>query len=214
VTSSTCEFIDDEGPGRTPVVVISKSRVATDVGDFTGIRFAVSGDSAWHIALVRGDVTGDEILTRVHSECLTGDVFGSRRCDCGEQLAAAMSAVAHARRGVIVYLRGHEGRGIGLANKLKAYALQERGLDTIEANIALGLAVDARSYDGAAGVLQFLGVRSVALLTNNSDKVRALQQAGIHCSTVIPMVAAVNANNRDYLITKTERMGHNGLLAR
>ncbi len=113
-----------------------------------------------------------------------------------------------------MYLRGHEGRGIGLLNKLRAYALQELGLNTIEANVALGLAVDARSYDGAVGVLQFLGVRSVALLTNNSGKVRTLQRSGILCNTTIPMGASLNANNRDYLITKSERMGHRGLLAR
>lgn len=214
MTLSPREVAEGDGHGRPPIVVLSRSAVATDLGEFAGIRFTVSDDPTSHIALVRGDVTGDDVLTRVHSECLTGDVFGSRRCDCGEQLTAAMSAVAHAGRGVIVYLRGHEGRGIGLVNKLRAYALQEFGLNTIEANVALGLAVDARSYHGAVDVLQFLGVRSVALLTNNPEKVRALQQAGMRCNTTIPMEASLNANNRDYLITKSERMGHRGLLAR
>ena len=144
---------DADAQRRPPIVVLSRFAAVTDAGELTGIRFTVRGNPTSHVALVRGDVTGDDILTRVHSECLTGDVFGSRRCDCGEQLAAAMSAVARARREVIVYLRGHEGRRIALVNKLRAYALQEHGFNTIQANLALGLAVDARSCDGAAGVL-------------------------------------------------------------
>ncbi|CPS43720.1 GTP cyclohydrolase II [Mycobacteroides abscessus] len=195
------------------VVILSEAAVETVVGGFAAIQFSVMGDTATHIALVRGDVSGDSVLTRVHSECLTGDVFGSRRCDCGQQLIAAMSAVAKAGRGVVVYLRGHEGCGIGLVNKFRAYALQERGLDTIEANLALGLPVDARSYEGAAGILKYLKVRSVALLTNNPEKVKSLARSGIRCSAVIPMSAFLFEDNRRYLTVKAEKMGHRGLLS-
>ncbi|OBH11108.1 GTP cyclohydrolase II [Mycobacterium sp. E1747] len=215
MTSRTDELADIEDGDRETLVVHSESMiVTTDIGEFTAIWFTVSADPTVHIALVRGDVTGGDVLTRVHSECLTGDVFGSRRCDCGEQLGAAMSAVVRARRGVIIYLRGHEGRGIGLINKLRAYALQEGGLDTVQANVALGLPVDARSYEAAVAILRYLDVRSVALLTNNPEKVVGLRQAGILCTTMVPMPAAETEDNRDYLTTKADRMGHRGLIPR
>lgn len=193
------------------LTITSVAAIHTRVGPFDEITFTVGGDSNVHIALIRGVVAGGDVLARVHSECVTGDVFGSRKCDCGEQLAAAMEAVANSGRGVIVYLRGHEGRGIGLINKLKAYALQEQGLDTVDANVALGLPVDARDYRAAAIILRYLRVRSVALLTNNPDKVAHLRDSGVSCARTVAMPSTVHRHNARYLETKIARLGHSGL---
>lgn len=194
------------------VTILDQSPIDTRFGRFRQLRFTGPGEPIVHLAVIRGDVRGHDVPTRMHSECLTGDVFGSRRCDCGEQLHTAMSLIAEAGRGVVVYLRGHEGRGIGLVNKLRAYALQEQGLDTIEANVALGLPVDARSYRPAAAILRHLGVRSVALLTNNPAKVDQLTGVGVRCSRIVPMPSTPHRDNERYLRTKAERMGHRGLL--
>jgi 3,4-dihydroxy 2-butanone 4-phosphate synthase/GTP cyclohydrolase II len=147
------------------------------------------------------------VLARVHSECLTGEVLGSLKCDCREQLDTAMAAIAAAEQGVIVYLR-QEGRGIGLGNKIRAYALQSEGADTVEANLALGFAPDLRSYDMAAAILADLGVASVALMTNNPDKLSGLAQAGLKISAHVPHWVTDHEHNRDYLEVKRQKMGH------
>ena len=148
------------------------------------------------------------MLTRVHSECLTGDVFGSQRCDCGPQLDEALEQVVAAGRGVVVYLRGHEGRGIGLVAKLQAYALQDAGRDTVDANLDLGLPADARHYGAASQVLRDLGVSRVRLLTNNPEKSESLEDFGIHVDAQVPLTPRPNKHNLAYLRTKRDRMGH------
>lgn len=166
------------------------------------------GSGLEHASLSMGDLRGAApVLARVHSECLTGDAFGSLRCDCGPQLKAALQAIAAQRRGVLVYLR-QEGRGIGLVNKMRAYALQDYGADTVDANRLLGLPDDARDYGAARDILVTLGVRRVALLTNNPAKVRALRGLGIVVSERVPLVTGLNAHNRAYLDTKRRRFGH------
>jgi 3,4-dihydroxy 2-butanone 4-phosphate synthase / GTP cyclohydrolase II len=193
--------------GRSPVP--SPVKLPTPYGDFDA-RVWRTGDGAPHLALVYGAV-GDELgpaLVRIHSECLTGDVFGSLRCDCGAQLEHALEQVAEAGRGVVLYLRGHEGRGIGLAHKLRAYALQDQGFDTVEANLELGFPADARDYSAAATMLLGLGVRRVRLLTNNPDKVQALQRAGIEVVERVPLLQPPRPENVRYLRTKQERLGH------
>jgi 3,4-dihydroxy 2-butanone 4-phosphate synthase/GTP cyclohydrolase II len=180
-------------------------------GDFTALAFTAGEDPTEHLALVHGRLAVRDVVVRVHSECLTGDVLGSLRCDCGEQLDRGLAAVVAAGSGVVVYLRGHEGRGIGLAQKLRAYRLQERGLDTVEANVALGLPVDSRDYGPAAGVLWHLGVRSVRLLTNNLGKLAALAAGGIECAALLPMPSTVTVHNQRYLETKVQLLGHAGL---
>ncbi|MCH0542223.1 bifunctional 3,4-dihydroxy-2-butanone-4-phosphate synthase/GTP cyclohydrolase II [Streptomyces sp. MUM 203J] len=177
-------------------------------GDFTAYGYR-SADGVEHIALVHGDLgDGRDIVVRVHSECLTGDVFHSLRCDCGPQLHAAMDRITQAGRGVVVYLRGHEGRGIGLLPKLRAYELQERGRDTLDANLELGLPADARDYAAGAEMLTDLGVRSVRLLTNNPDKTSALARHGITVTGREPMPVQAGEHNLRYLRTKRDRMGH------
>ncbi len=172
-----------------------------------GYRHEVDGTE--YVALVLGDVTdGTDVLTRLHSECLTGDVFGSLRCDCGAQLEAAMAAIAAEGRGVVLYLRGHEGRGVGLLSKLQAYQLQDAGADTVDANTELGLPVDAREYSAGAQMLADLEVRSVRLLTNNPAKVSGLTNGGVDITARIPLPAAVTAYNLRYLVTKRDRLGH------
>jgi GTP cyclohydrolase II len=162
-----------------------------------------------YLALVKGELNGgDHVVTRVHSECLTGDALGSLRCDCGVQLHLGLRAIAAAGRGVLVYATGHEGRGIGLVNKLLSYAEQDRGADTLDANLALGLAVDAREYRDAAAVLRALGVRSVRLLTNNPAKVDGLRASGVDVVTVEPLATAPHSRNLTYLRTKERRLGH------
>ncbi|MDQ0485577.1 GTP cyclohydrolase II [Streptomyces thermodiastaticus] len=160
------------------------------------------------MALVHGDLGSDRVLTRLHSECLTGDAFGSQHCECGDQLAAALRAVVAEGAGVVVYLRGHEGRGIGLLAKLRAMALQAEGLDTVEANLALGLPVDARDYAVAAGMLKDLGVRSVRLMSNNPRKREALVRHGVEVDEQVPLLIEPCESNITYLRTKRERLDH------
>lgn len=190
------------------VKCVASARMPTAHGDFDMHVFR-DGTGIEHAAMVRGELAGgDGVPIRVHSECLTGDVFGSCRCDCGEQLQAALRHVAALHRGAVIYLRGQEGRGIGLANKIRAYALQQCGRDTVDANLDLGLPVDARSFDAAAGILRALGVRSVALITNNPEKVLALTGAGIHVAQRIASPATANRHNTRYLETKRDKLGH------
>lgn len=162
-----------------------------------------------HVALINPetDFGGGSALVRVHSECLTGEAFASLKCDCGPQLQTALETVAK-EGGVVIYLRGQEGRGIGLGNKFRAYALQETGVDTLDANLQLGLPDDAREYTAAAEILADLGVKNVRLLTNNPEKVSGLTEYGINVSEVVPMLVGVHEANLDYLSTKRERMGH------
>ncbi len=188
---------------------VAETRLPTKAGDFTAYGYRITVDGSEHIALVHGDVTGPEpVLTRVHSECLTGDVFGSHRCDCGPQLDEALERIVQEGRGVVVYLRGHEGRGIGLVAKLQAYQLQDGGRDTVDANLDLGLPADARHYGTATQVLRDLKVESVRLLTNNPDKVTNLEDFGIPVVERVPLTPHPNDHNLAYLRTKRDRMGH------
>ncbi|MFD6890957.1 bifunctional 3,4-dihydroxy-2-butanone-4-phosphate synthase/GTP cyclohydrolase II [Streptomyces sp. NPDC059957] len=181
----------------------------TSFGHFTAYGFRSTVDGVEHVALVHGEIgDGEDVLVRMHSECLTGDIFQSQRCDCGPQLHTAMERVQAAGRGVIVYLRGHEGRGIGLLSKLRAYELQERGRDTLDANLELGLPADARDYGAGAQMLADLGVHSVRLLTNNPEKSAALTSHGIKVSDREPMPMEAGEHNLRYLRTKRDRMGH------
>ena len=188
---------------------VATTTLPTIYGDFTAIGYRSTLDGVEHVALVVGDIgDGQDVLVRVHSECLTGDAFGSLRCDCGPQLQAALRAVAEAGRGVVLYLRGHEGRGIGLVAKLSAYSLQDGGRDTVDANLALGLPADARDYGTGAQVLADLGVRTMRLLTNNPAKLAGLSGYGLHIVDRIPLEIAPNPYNEAYLATKRLRMGH------
>ncbi|WBB61140.1 bifunctional 3,4-dihydroxy-2-butanone-4-phosphate synthase/GTP cyclohydrolase II [Streptomyces sp. WMMC500] len=188
------------------------TRLPTAYGDFTAYGYRSAADGVEHIALVMGDVTRDDlgegVLVRLHSECLTGDVFGSQRCDCGPQLHASLRRVAAEGRGVVIYLRGHEGRGIGLLSKLRAYELQERGRDTLDANLELGLPADARDYAAGARMLADLGVTSVRLMTNNPEKVDALLRHGLAVTRREPTPVEAGEHNLRYLRTKRDRMGH------
>ncbi len=188
---------------------VAETRLPTAHGDFTAHGYRITIDGSEHVALVHGDVgDGADVLTRVHSECLTGDVFGSRRCDCGPQLDEALGRIVEAGRGVVVYLRGHEGRGIGLVAKLQAYQLQDGGRDTVDANLDLGLPADARHYGTATQILRDLGVRSVRLLTNNPAKTTSLEEYGIAVTERVPLTPLPNDHNLAYLLTKRDRMGH------
>jgi 3,4-dihydroxy 2-butanone 4-phosphate synthase/GTP cyclohydrolase II len=181
----------------------------TEFGDFQAVAYRSDIDGIEHVALVLGEIgDGDRVLVRVHSECLTGDVFGSMRCDCGPQLQAAMRQVTDEGRGVVLYVRGHEGRGIGLLDKLRAYALQDQGHDTVDANVELGLPVDARDYGTGAQILVDLGVRSMRLLTNNPAKRAGLEGYGLSIVERVPLVIDPNEHNATYLDTKALRMGH------
>ncbi|MFF4321659.1 bifunctional 3,4-dihydroxy-2-butanone-4-phosphate synthase/GTP cyclohydrolase II [Streptomyces sp. NPDC001568] len=181
----------------------------TAFGAFTAYGFRSTVDGVEHVALVHGDIgDGSDVLVRMHSECLTGDIFQSQRCDCGPQLHASMGRIQAEGRGVVVYLRGHEGRGIGLLSKLRAYELQERGRDTLDANLELGLPADARDYGAGAQILADLGVHSVRLLTNNPDKSAALVRHGITVTGREPMPVEAGEHNLRYLRTKRDRMGH------
>ncbi len=188
---------------------VSEARIPTGWGDFTCKVYESVLDGEQHVALVRGDIAGsDDVLVRVHSECLTGDVFGSMRCDCGVQLDAAMKMIADAGTGVIVYLRGHEGRGIGIGHKIRAYELQDDGADTVEANQALGLPVDSREYGIGAQILVDLGITTMRLITNNPAKYGGLDGFGLDIVERVPSVTAPNPENIRYLKTKAEKMGH------
>jgi 3,4-dihydroxy 2-butanone 4-phosphate synthase/GTP cyclohydrolase II len=194
---------------ETHVERVAETRLPTAHGDFTAYGYRITVDDGEHLALVHGDVSGDEpVLTRVHSECLTGDVFGSRRCDCGPQLDEALERIVEEGRGVLVYLRGHEGRGIGLVAKLQAYQLQDGGRDTVDANLELGLPADARHYGAATQILRDLGVTNVRLLTNNPGKVTNLEEYGVRVAERVPLTTRPNDHNLQYLLTKRDRMGH------
>jgi 3,4-dihydroxy 2-butanone 4-phosphate synthase / GTP cyclohydrolase II len=186
-----------------------ETRLPNEHGEWRALGYVDSVDGTEHIALVFGDLgDGDGVLVRVHSECLTGDVLGSRRCDCGPQLNAAMAAVAAEGGGIVCYLRGHEGRGIGLLSKLRAYQLQDGGADTVDANLELGLPADARDYSIGAQILADLGVRSVRLLTNNPAKVAGLAACGIEVTGMVPLPVAPTRENLRYLTAKRDRLGH------
>jgi 3,4-dihydroxy 2-butanone 4-phosphate synthase/GTP cyclohydrolase II len=192
---------------------VAQTLLPTRHGEFAAYGYRSTIDGSEHLALLYGDVAGaaadrEPLLTRVHSECLTGDVFGSQRCDCGPQLDEALERVVAAGRGVVVYLRGHEGRGIGLVAKLEAYALQDAGRDTVDANLDLGLPADARHYGAASQVLRDLGISRVRLLTNNPEKLEALADFGITVDAQVPLTPRPNPHNLRYLRTKRDRMGH------
>jgi 3,4-dihydroxy 2-butanone 4-phosphate synthase/GTP cyclohydrolase II len=188
---------------------ITEARLPTEWGDFTCYAYESTLDGTEHLAFVRGAVQGeDDVLVRVHSECLTGDVFGSLRCDCGPQLDEAMQRIAKEGMGVVVYLRGHEGRGIGIGHKLRAYQLQDDGHDTVDANLALGLPVDSREYGIGAQILVDLGVTTMRLLTNNPAKYGGLEGYGLEITDRVPLLTEPNPENIAYLRTKRERMGH------
>jgi GTP cyclohydrolase II len=189
-----------------PAERYAEAEIPTVHGPFRVVVYRFGSEE--HLAVVRGDVRGGEsVLTRVHSECMTGEVLGSLKCDCREQLDRAMAAVAEEGRGVVVYLR-QEGRGIGLGNKIRAYALQAEGKDTVEANLALGFAADLRSYEQAAAILHDLGVSSVALMTNNPDKIAGLEAAGVVVADHVPHWVTGHEHNRDYLQVKRVKLGH------
>lgn len=184
------------------------TRIPTDAGEFRLHLYHNNRDDKEHLALVLGEIRGrSNVLVRLHSECFTGDVLGSRRCDCGEQLQKAIEQIAAAGSGVVVYLR-QEGRGIGLLEKLRAYNLQDEGYDTVEANLMLGHQADERDYTVAARILQDLGVRSVHLLTNNPEKIGALKSVGIEVNQRVPVEPTIHPENAGYLFTKVTRMNH------
>jgi len=187
---------------------VAETRLPTACGEFTAIAYKSDIDPDEHLALVMGDISTDEpILVRVHSECLTGDVFGSLRCDCGEQVNRAMQSIAKEGQGVLLYMR-QEGRGIGFHNKIRAYALQDTGMDTVEANICLGLAPDLRDYGVGAQILADLGLHQIRLLTNNPKKVIGLEGYGLKVVETVPIIIPPNPYNRQYLETKQKKLGH------
>ena len=188
---------------------VAEARIPTPWGDFTSYVYESVIDGEQHVAMVRGAVQGErDVLVRVHSECLTGDVFHSLRCDCGPQLDAAMEAIDDEGLGVLVYLRGHEGRGIGIGHKIRAYSLQEQGRDTVDANVELGLPVDSREYGIGAQILNDLGITTMRLMTNNPTKYGGLEGFGLEISERVSLESVPNPENIEYLRTKRERMGH------
>ncbi len=199
---------DGFGTGRVCVKVVGVAELPTRFGEFRIVAFWNNRDAKEHVAVVHGDVFDqDDVPTRLHSECLTGDALGSLRCDCRDQLEVALQVLGEQQRGCLLYLR-QEGRGIGLTNKVRAYALQDLGLDTVEANLALGFRDDERDYAIAAHMLKSLSIRSVRLMTNNPSKIRQLEQYGLEVTGRIPHVIPANQYNRFYLETKVSRSGH------
>lgn len=191
------------------VTCISKARIPTEFGEFTGYAYKSDIDGTEHFAIVKGAIKGHEnVLVRVHSECLTGDIFGSKRCDCGLQLKKALEMIAKEGRGIIVYLRGHEGRGIGLGHKLRAYTLQDQGRDTYEANVELGFPPDSRDYGIGAQILSDLGVHTMRLLTNNPAKYHGLTGFDLQITERVPLITEVTDENRSYLAAKKQKLGH------
>lgn len=207
-------YLDENEPREAPSAAAHRRRVSlraeslvpTRHGTFRFLAYKDRVTGTDHLAIVSGEIS-DAPLVRVHSECLTGEAFGSLKCECGPQLDAALDTIA-AEGGVVIYMRGHEGRGIGLINKLRAYSLQESGLDTVDANLALGLPADARDYAAAAGMLADLGIERVRLMTNNPDKVEQLREFGLDIVEQVPLLVGVGPNNHQYLETKRDRMGH------
>jgi GTP cyclohydrolase II len=196
-----------------PVVEQVRIPLPTNFGPFEARAFECDSGNLY-LAVIKGDVAdGRPVLARVHSECLTGDVFGSLRCDCGVQLRTALRAIAAAGRGVLVYVTGHEGRGIGLVNKLRAYLEQDLGADTVDANLHLGFPIDDRSYADAAAVLRMLGIKSVEIMTNNPRKIEELRAHGIEVCQTLPLSVAPHYRNNRYLATKRDRLGHSGALS-
>jgi 3,4-dihydroxy 2-butanone 4-phosphate synthase / GTP cyclohydrolase II len=194
---------------ETRVERIAEARIPTEHGVFQAVGYRATNDNAEHVALVYGDLgDGEDVLVRVHSECLTGDVFGSLRCDCGPQLRAGLARVAEEGRGVVLYVRGHEGRGIGLMHKLQAYQLQDQGRDTVDANLDLGLPADARDYGTGALILADLGIKTMRLLTNNPAKRAGLEGYGLRVVGRVPAPVRPHPENVRYLRTKRDRMGH------
>ena len=190
------------------VTRVAEAKLPTAYGEFKVIAYKSNTDPDEHLAVVMGDVATDEpVLVRVHSQCLTGDVFGSIRCDCGEQIQMAMKIIAAEGRGVVLYMR-QEGRGIGLHNKIKAYALQDKGMDTVEANLALGFKADQRDYGVGAQILVDLGIRNMRLMTNNPKKMSAFLSFGLKITEQLPITTEPNKHNRRYLRTKQDKMGH------
>jgi 3,4-dihydroxy 2-butanone 4-phosphate synthase/GTP cyclohydrolase II len=207
--SSIAQLIEYRRHNERLVERMGEAAVPTEFGTFTCVAYKSTIDSIEHLAFVKGTITGEEpILVRVHSECLTGDVFGSRRCDCGPQLATAMQMVDEAGAGVIVYLRGHEGRGIGIGHKIRAYSLQDEGFDTVDANTELGLPIDSREYGIGAQILADLGVRELKLMTNNPAKYGGLGGYGLTVVERVSLNTIPTPENEVYLRTKRERMGH------
>jgi 3,4-dihydroxy 2-butanone 4-phosphate synthase/GTP cyclohydrolase II len=188
---------------------LAEARLPLEAGQFTAIGYRAVFDGNEHVALVKGDIgNGEDVLVRVHSECLTGDAFGSLRCDCGPQLQAALRAVEAEGRGVVLYMRGHEGRGIGLVHKLQAYQLQDQGRDTVDANLELGLPADARDWAIGAQILEDLGIKSMRLLTNNPDKRAGIEGHGLEVIDRVALPTYATPDNLAYLTTKRDRMGH------
>jgi 3,4-dihydroxy 2-butanone 4-phosphate synthase/GTP cyclohydrolase II len=207
--SSIAQLIEYRRHNERLVERMGEAAVPTEFGTFTCVAYKSTIDNIEHLAFVKGTITGKEpILVRVHSECLTGDVFGSRRCDCGPQLATAMQMIDEAGAGVIVYLRGHEGRGIGIGHKIRAYSLQDEGFDTVDANTELGLPVDSREYGIGAQILADLGVRELKLMTNNPAKYGGLGGYGLTVVERVSLNTVPTPENEAYLRTKRERMGH------
>jgi GTP cyclohydrolase II len=193
---------------KSSVSRMACARIPTEYGDFQLCYYTNTLDKKEHLAFYMGDVSqADEVLVRVHSECFTGDVLGSLRCDCGEQLNRSLAMVASAGLGVIIYLR-QEGRGIGLLEKLRAYNLQDQGYDTVDANLMLGHEADERDYSLAARILEEMGVKAVRLITNNPSKISALENEGIKVTARVPLEVATNSENEYYMVTKARRMDH------
>jgi len=206
---SIAELIRYRRQNEKLVKRIAEARIPTEWGDFTCYGYESLLDGEQHVAMVRGAVQGeDNVLVRVHSECLTGDIFGSLRCDCGLQLDAAMARIAEEELGVLVYLRGHEGRGIGIGHKLRAYSLQEAGADTVDANVELGLPIDNREYGIGSQILVDLGITTMRLMTNNPAKYGGLEGFGLEVVERVALESTPNPENIQYLRTKRERMGH------
>ena len=210
---SIAQLIEYRRHSELMVHRVVETRLPNEFGEWRALGYLNSVDGTEHVALVLGEVgepgdAGTDVLVRMHSECLTGDVFGSRRCDCGAQLTAAMAAIAAEGRGIVLYLRGHEGRGIGLLSKLRAYQLQDGGADTVDANLELGLPADAREYSTGAQILADLGVRSLRLLTNNPAKVRGLSGFGIEVTGRVSLPVTPTTENLRYLMAKRDRLGH------
>ena len=207
--SSIADLVEYRRHHERLVERVGSAAVPTEWGGFTCVAYKSTIDGIEHLAFVKGDVSdGSPVLTRVHSECLTGDVFGSKRCDCGPQLAAAMLQIETAGKGVVVYLRGHEGRGIGIGHKIRAYSLQDEGFDTVDANTQLGLPVDSREYGIGAQILADLGARELRLMTNNPAKYGGIAGYGLSIVERIPLSIEPTPENEAYLRTKRERMGH------